>query len=191
MAKIADKVPSAPERAGGRKGLLLAILVGIGLLGSGGAAALLLGREDSIAADAEEGSRHEQPPLAQHDAMAAHAADPREHGNAALGQESRSGVVFVDMPDVLVNLRSDARRMRFLKLRVALEVGSEHTAQKVGQVMPRVLDSFQLYLRDLTLDELNGAEGLQRLKEELMARVNIAIEPIRVDDILFKEMLVQ
>jgi flagellar FliL protein len=57
--------------------------------------------------------------------------------------------------------------------------------------MPRVMDSFQLYLRALTVDELNGPSGMQRLKEELTARVNLAIEPIRVDDVLMKEMLVQ
>ena len=41
--------------------------------------------------------------------------------------------------------------------------------------MPRVMDSFQLYLRALTLDEVQGAAGMQRLKEELTARVNLAV----------------
>jgi flagellar basal body-associated protein FliL len=31
----------------------------------------------------------------------------------------------------------------------------------------------------------------QELKEEMMARVNLAIEPHRIRDVLFKEMLVQ
>ena len=57
--------------------------------------------------------------------------------------------------------------------------------------MPRMMDSFQLYLRALTLEEVQGAAGLQRLKEELIARVNLAVEPTQVSDVLLKEMLVQ
>jgi flagellar FliL protein len=30
-----------------------------------------------------------------------------------------------------------------------------------------------------------------RLKEELLARVNMAVAPVKVSDVLFKEMLVQ
>ena len=57
--------------------------------------------------------------------------------------------------------------------------------------MPRVMDSFQLYLRALTVEEVRGAAGMQRLKEELIARVNLAIEPTQVSAVLLKEMLVQ
>ena len=95
------------------------------------------------------------------------------------------------MPDMIVNLQSDAPRMRFLKLRVALEVADEPTAVTVRQLLPRVMDGFQLYLRALTVDDTRGAAGMQRLKEELIARVNLAVEPVRVNDVLLKEMLVQ
>jgi flagellar basal body-associated protein FliL len=40
-------------------------------------------------------------------------------------------VVFVDLPDVLVNLHSLGQRTRFLKLRVALEVENEAAANQV------------------------------------------------------------
>lgn len=102
-----------------------------------------------------------------------------------------TAVVFVDMPDVLVNLHSLGQRTRFLKLRVALEVESEPLATEVKTLMPRVMDSFQGYLRALTVDEVSGPGGMQRLKEELTARVNLALEPTRVEDVLIKEMLVQ
>jgi flagellar FliL protein len=46
-------------------------------------------------------------------------------------------------------------------------------------------------LRALTVDEVSGPGGLHRLKEELTARVNLALVPSRVDDVLVKEMLVQ
>jgi flagellar FliL protein len=100
-------------------------------------------------------------------------------------------VVFVDVPDILVNLQTAGSRMRFLKLRLSLEVADEPAAQAVRTLMPRLLDSFQLYLRALTVDDLSGPGGVQRLKEDLVARSNIAAEPVRVKDVLLKEMLVQ
>ncbi len=64
-------------------------------------------------------------------------------------------------------------------------------ADGVKALMPRVLDSFQMYLRALTVEEVQGSAGMQRLKEEMTARVNLAIEPERVRDVLVREMLVQ
>ncbi len=46
-------------------------------------------------------------------------------------------------------------------------------------------------MRELRLEDLGGSAGLFRLKEELLFRVNRAVEPVRVTDILFREMLVQ
>ncbi len=57
--------------------------------------------------------------------------------------------------------------------------------------MPRVLDAFQVYLRELRPSDLEGSAGLYRLKEELLRRVNLAVYPASVDNILFKEILVQ
>ncbi len=127
-----------------------------------------------------------------------HGQNPGERDTYADGHEGNGAegagpprLVFVDIPDLVVNLRSDVQRMRFLKLRMSLELEGETTADAVRSLMPRVMDGFQLYLRALTVDELNGPGGMQRLKEELTARVNLAIEPIRVRDVLMKEMLVQ
>ena len=64
--------------------------------------------------------------------------------------------------------------------------------QKVLEaVMPRIIDNFQVYLRGLRIEDLQGAAGLQRLREELLLRVNAAAKGKHVRDVLFKEMLVQ
>ena len=43
----------------------------------------------------------------------------------------------------------------------------------------------------MRVEDLRGSAGMIRLKEELLRRVNISVQPIEVQDILFKEMLVQ
>jgi flagellar FliL protein len=57
--------------------------------------------------------------------------------------------------------------------------------------MPRVMDAFQTYLRELRATDLDGSAGLYRLKEELTRRVNAAIAPSRINAVLFKEIVVQ
>jgi flagellar FliL protein len=99
--------------------------------------------------------------------------------------------VFVDLPQLLVNLVSESGGTRFLKLSLAVEVADQATAERIDKLAPRIVDSFQLYLRTLTPKELRGPGSMFRLKEDLHVRIHQAIEPAEVRDVLFKEMLVQ
>ena len=176
----------AKPRSGKKKLLLfggIGLVLALGLAGGGAWFLGLLGGHASGDMAAEEAGAHAS-------TGDGHGADA--HGGDGHGDGSPAGgVVFVDMPDVRVNLQSGGQRIRFLQLRAALEVASDEVAARIESLMPRIMDSFQLYLRALTVDEVNGSGGLQRLKEELAARVNFAVQPTRVDDVLVKEMLVQ
>lgn len=96
-----------------------------------------------------------------------------------------------NLPTMTVNLRSDGEREQFMKLTVALEVANEEVMVEIQPRMAKVVDAFQVYLRELRKSDLEGSAGIYRLKEELRRRVNIAIFPAQVDSILFKEILVQ
>jgi flagellar FliL protein len=103
-------------------------------------------------------------------------------------------VIFLDMPDVLVNLSSSAgasERTQYLKVKVTLELPSETMSAQIQPLMPRLMDAFQTYLRELRPSDLDGSAGLYRLKEELTRRVNAAIAPSRINAVLFKEIVVQ
>ena len=100
--------------------------------------------------------------------------------------------VFVDLPEVLVNLSNNgSERTQYLKVKVVLELPDQLLMAQIQPVMPRVLDTFQTYLRELRPSDLDGSSGLYRLKEELTRRVNAAIAPNKVSAVLFKEIVVQ
>jgi flagellar protein FliL len=100
--------------------------------------------------------------------------------------------VFVDLPEVLVNLsHSGGDRNHYLKVKIVLELPDQNMIQQIQPIMPRVMDAFQTYLRELRASDLDGSAGLYRLKEELTRRVNISIAPNRVNAVLFKEIVVQ
>lgn len=99
-------------------------------------------------------------------------------------------VVFYDLPEMTVNLSSSGRAT-YLKVRIALEVSDREVVDQIEPLLPRVLDAFQVYLRELRPADLEGSSGLFRLKEELLRRINTAVYPARIDGVLFKEILVQ
>ena len=177
MAGTKEANESTATAKGGKLRLMLIGLSALLVLGGGGAAAAYFtgligsgaaaGEPAEVAALAHADKGHEQP------------------------VQQPPQVFFVDMPDMIVNLQAPGPRMRFLKLRVSLEAGSEAAAQTFRDLMPRLLDGFQLYLRALTVEDVAGPGGMQRLKEDLVARGNVAVEPARIADVLIKEMLVQ
>ncbi len=98
---------------------------------------------------------------------------------------------FYDLPEMTVNLNSEAGSEQFLKLSVSLEVADAAMVEAIEPRVARVIDAFQVYLRELRQSDLEGSAGIYRLKEELRRRVNLALYPVQVDRILFKQILVQ
>ena len=99
---------------------------------------------------------------------------------------------FVDVPEVLVNLSTvGTDRTQYLKVKIVLEIPDAALSPQIESTMPRVMDAFQTYLRELRPTDLDGSAGLYRLKEELTRRVNTAIAPSRITAVLFKEIVVQ
>jgi flagellar FliL protein len=96
-----------------------------------------------------------------------------------------------NLPTMTVNLNTDGGPAEFMKLTVALEVANEEMMARIQPRMAKVVDAFQVYLRELRKSDLEGSAGIYRLKEELRRRVNVAIFPAEVESILFKEILVQ
>ncbi|MEM8833248.1 MAG: flagellar basal body-associated FliL family protein [Pseudomonadota bacterium] len=98
---------------------------------------------------------------------------------------------FLKIPDMIVNLSSDDGQPRYLRLSVQLELESDGDKAKIEAAMPRVIDQFQTYLRELRVRDLRGSAGIYRLQMELLSRVNAAAYPVEVQDVLFQEILIQ
>jgi flagellar protein FliL len=98
---------------------------------------------------------------------------------------------FAELPEIVANLNAGPRRTVYVKLRTKLELARAEDEAAVKAAMPRLLDLFQTYLREMRPEELRGSAGTYRLREELIGRANIALAPVRITDVLFTEMLVQ
>jgi flagellar protein FliL len=112
-------------------------------------------------------------------------------GSHGSGHSEASKTFIFNLPPMTVNLNSGGHGEQFMKLTVALEVASEEVMVEIQPRMAKVVDAFQVYLRELRKSDLEGSAGIYRLKEELQRRVNVAIYPAQVESVLFREILVQ
>ncbi|HEX3573802.1 MAG TPA: flagellar basal body-associated FliL family protein [Rhodopila sp.] len=110
-----------------------------------------------------------------------------------IGMTSHSAAKIgaVDLPEMVSNLNAGPHRTAFVRLKAQLELANSNDEAAVIAAEPRIQDLFQTYLRDMRPEELRGSAGSYRLREELIARANIAVAPARVTEILFIELLVQ
>ena len=114
-----------------------------------------------------------------------------EHGALPEGAVDTGHTFIFNLPPMIVNLNDEGQAGAFMKLTVALEVANQDMMLEIQPRMAKVVDAFQVYLRELRRSDLEGSAGVYRLKEELLRRVNVAIYPSHVESILFKEILVQ
>lgn len=169
----AEGATQTKKKMSGKK-LVLFIVLPLLLLGGGGAAAyFLLFKEEPKTEEAggAEGEVGEEEATAE-----------EEDGHVP---------IFVELPKMQANLIMTGKKQPFMVTTMVLEVGSPEEQKIVEEVQPRIENEIVTYLRSLRPEDVQGAAGLQRLREELLVRVREAAKPAKVKDILFKEMLVQ
>ena len=96
------------------------------------------------------------------------------------------------MPKLIVNLAgTEGQRSPYMELELTLESSSAATFNRVPDLMPRLKDQLNSFLRELRVEDLNGSTGTWRLRRELLNRFNTAMDPKKVDAVLIESMLIQ
>ncbi len=116
-----------------------------------------------------------------------------EHASVDVGSDGKpiEKPVFYTLPEFLVNLNTGGKQSSFLKATVILDLPHQGDVAQIEANLPRLLDTLNTYLRELRPSDLAGSAGIQRLREELLLRANKSLAPIKINDILFKEIIVQ
>lgn len=170
------------DGGGGKKKMIIIIAALLLVLAGGGAAAYFSGALDGLLGKAVDCTAVTE----ETDEHYAHCQEV-----AATAAANAPQAVFLEVPDLIVNLSGNARQQRFLKIGIKIELADQATLTKLEPLMPRVTDHLQTYLRELRIEDLSGSAGIYRLRLELLSRVNAAAPGIPVKDILFQEILIQ
>lgn len=210
-----DGAPAKKKMAGKTLVLFVILPALVLILGGGGAAMMLLGggkAEAAVAAeDGEEGEAPEpkgkgkgkspepegkgkgKSPDPKGKGKGGSTAKATEsEGNGAVIQIGEPGQPsFYTMPNLLVTVNSGGGRRSQLLLKLTLETSDPALFDKIDAVLPRVTDQFQMFLRELRIDDLSGSAGDYRIRRELLRRVNLSLYPEKIDAVLIEEFIVQ
>ena len=111
-----------------------------------------------------------------------------QHEQAA---PATSATAYVDVPAMVVNLRSSDGRARLLKLHFMLVASDPGRSDAIKAKLPLYLDALQPFLRELRPEDLDGSAAVFRLKEEMMARANDSLGAGAVRDVLIQDLIEQ
>lgn len=150
-----------------KKKLIIIAAIAVLLIG-GGAAAFVMTKKSAKTAEGET------------------AVVLDEHGKPVVDKP-----VYYTLPEFLVNLNATGKSSQFLKATVILEVAKTEDVALIEANLPRLVDGINTYLREMRSSDVAGSAGIQRLREEILLRVNKAIAPTKINDVLFKEIVVQ
>ena len=101
--------------------------------------------------------------------------------------EDVSNVEFIPMEPMLISLMNGGS-VRHLRFTGQIEVDSEHRAD-VEKLMPRILDVLNGFMRAIEISDLADSLTLNRLRAQMLYRVQIVSGRGRVRDLLITEFV--
>ncbi|MCB2014206.1 MAG: flagellar basal body-associated FliL family protein [Sphingobium sp.] len=186
---IIDLGPDAPPIPAGKfaflknKKLVIGALAALLLLGGGGGAAMFLMGGDAAPAHSEAADNTHAEEAAEEEA-----AEEEEESS----EEGKDGELpLVDVPPMVVNMRSADGTARYLKLRFMLEAKSADKVDKVKAKLPAIIDAYQPFLRELRPEDISGSAAVFRIKEEMLVRAIEITGKGMVKDVLIQDLVQQ
>ncbi len=131
----------------------------------------------------------------------ANASDPQTGPGsdpALAGAPSSAGGAYqyLDIEPITINL-DEPRLARYVRATITLAFDAKQeleVSKQVEQRMPELKNWLAVYLAGRTLDEVRGAQSLNRVRREICEAFNEQIwpqQPPRIHHVLFKEFAVQ
>lgn len=102
--------------------------------------------------------------------------------------KEKEKAILIPLDPFILNLSEPGR---FVKLTIHLEVKNEKIQQYVNDRMPKIRDSIITLVSSKSADILSTPEGKFQLKDELLLRVNQAVEKDLIKNIYFTEFVIQ
>lgn len=90
----------------------------------------------------------------------------------------------------MVNIRGDDGRPMVLQLELSFQISDPEVAAVLEHELDLIMDQFIAFLSELRQEDLYGSAGAHRVRLELLRRVNLAIEPAHVDQVLIQNFLI-
>ncbi len=116
-------------------------------------------------------------------------ATEREVKSSPTSWREKMGPIYQFEP-IIVNLNEEGAR-RYLKVSLNIELDSSKVIEEIEFLKPRLLDSLITLLSSKALKDIEGAEGKEKLRREIVGELNRHLNTGRVINAYFAEFMIQ
>ena len=172
MADEKEEVVEGKKKGGSMVLIIIIALLVLLLVGGGAAAFLLLGSDDEMAQPAQAQQMKSAPKSAK-----------RSTDLLTIGP-------MYPMDQFIVNLLSESGS-RYLKVTLDIELSGEELAAEMDTKKSLVRDIIIRTLSAKTFEEVSTMKGKDRLKDEIVSKVNEVLADGQIRNIFFTDFVVQ
>ncbi len=171
-----EEVKSEEKKSGSNVLLIVVIVLILIILIGGGLGAFLL-----LSGDEEEAQT--QAPQQPQQQMQKQRSSARSTNLLTIGP-------MYPMEQFVVNLLSESGS-RFLKVSLDIELGNEELSPEMDKKKPAIRDIIIRTLSSKTFEEVSTMKGKERLKDEVVQKINEILADGQVRNIFFTDFVVQ
>ena len=125
-----------------------------------------------------------------HGTAAAPAPAAGGHGAPAAGAAAGPAANIFPLDPFIVNIY-DGQELRYLKVKVELEMVSPAVKTEIEGRLAAIRDSVLILLSAKTLQDIQDVQGKNTLKDEIMTAINKNIPPGKIGKVYFTDFVVQ
>ncbi len=118
------------------------------------------------------------------------AEDPADNGGGGHGEEGAPGDALYEIDNIIVNPASTVGS-RFLSCSVAFELEKPSDISRLESIDVKVRDALITILSARTVDELSDARLREPLRRQILSRVKMVADPIKIKAVYFKDFVLQ
>lgn len=177
---MAQETEEKKAKKGNSLLLIIIIVILVLLLVVGGLIAfLVLGGSDEPQANMQDAQTMQQQP-----------AQPAKNTSGKRSNDYINMGPVYPMDQFIVNLLSDSGS-RFLKTKVELELNAETLTPEIDKKKPLIRDIIVRTLSSKTFEEVSTIKGKDRLKDEIVDRINEVLADGHIKNMYFTDFVVQ
>lgn len=111
--------------------------------------------------------------------------------NGEAAEKKRSLGPTFDVGEFTLNLASTTNQMRFIRAQIVLEGSNNKVISDLEARNPQIRDQLIRLLRSRTVEELNSADGMERLRVDILQAMNSLVTRGEVTDVFFIDLIFQ
>ncbi|QOL19969.1 flagellar basal body-associated FliL family protein [Candidatus Bodocaedibacter vickermanii] len=103
------------------------------------------------------------------------------------------------LPELKLSIKRSDDNLGYLIIGLTLKLPVDVKPEELRKKEPEILDALHTYFASITLDSLGASAatslvspvGLERLRQNLIRRLNTVLLPIKIESILFRKLITQ